>query len=61
VDYRQRLELNTQDSDEDVLFLQEMRYPKRGAGGFSNLRRTGGEQRFSACAAAGGVRVSDSV
>jgi hypothetical protein len=27
VDYRWRLELNTQDSDKDVLFRQEMRYP----------------------------------
>ncbi len=26
-----RLELNTQDSDEDVLFRQEIRYPERGA------------------------------
>jgi hypothetical protein len=42
VDYRRRLELNTQDSDEDVLFRQEMWYPERGAGGFSNLRRAGG-------------------
>ncbi len=42
VDYRRRLELNTQDSDEDVLFRQEMRYPERGAGGFSNIRRAGG-------------------
>jgi hypothetical protein len=31
VDFRWRLELNTQDSDEDVLFRQEMRYPERGA------------------------------
>jgi hypothetical protein len=38
-DYRQQLELNTQDSDEDVLFRQEMNYPERGAGGFSGLRR----------------------
>jgi hypothetical protein len=36
-DYRRRLELNTQDSDEDVLFRQEMNYPERGAGGFSGL------------------------
>ncbi len=42
VDYRQRLELNMQDRDEDVLFRQEMRYPERGAGGVSNLRRVGG-------------------
>ncbi len=48
VDYRRRLELNTQDSDEDVLFRQEMRYPERGAGGFSGLRRAGaGESRAS--------------
>ncbi len=48
VDYRRRLELNTQDSDEDVLFRQEMRYPERGAGGFSNLRQAGaGESRAS--------------
>jgi hypothetical protein len=40
--------LNTQDSDEDVLFRQEMRYPERGAGGFSGLRRAGaGENRAS--------------
>jgi hypothetical protein len=46
--YRWRLELNTQDSDEDVLFRQEMRYPERGAGGFSSLRRAGaGESRDS--------------
>ncbi len=38
VDYRRRLEMNTQDSDEDVLFRQEMNYPERGAGGFSGLR-----------------------
>jgi len=31
VDNWRRLELNTQDSDEDVLFRQEMRYPERGA------------------------------
>jgi hypothetical protein len=48
VDYRRRLELNTQDSDEDVLFRQEMRYPEREAGGFSSLRRAGaGEGRDS--------------
>jgi len=48
VDYRRRLELNTQDSEEDVLFRQEMRYPERGTGGFSNLRRAGaGESRDS--------------
>jgi hypothetical protein len=44
-DYRRRLELNTQDSDEDVLFRQEMNYPERGAGGFSGLRA--GESRGS--------------
>jgi hypothetical protein len=39
---------NTQDSDEDVLFRQEMRYSERGAGGFSNIRRAeGGESRAS--------------
>jgi hypothetical protein len=27
--------MNTQDSHEDALFWQEMRYPERGAGGFS--------------------------
>jgi hypothetical protein len=42
VDYRRQLELNGQDSDEDVLFQQEMWYPERGAGGFSNLRQVGG-------------------
>jgi hypothetical protein len=48
LDYRRRLELNTQDSDEDVLFWQEMRYPERGAGGFFNIRRAeGGESRAS--------------
>jgi hypothetical protein len=48
VEYRRRLELNTQDSDEDVLLRQEMRYPERGAGGFSSLRRAGaGESRDS--------------
>jgi hypothetical protein len=25
--------MNTQDSDEDVLFRQDKRYPERGAGG----------------------------
>jgi hypothetical protein len=29
VDYRRRLEMNTQDSHEDALFRQEMRYPER--------------------------------
>jgi hypothetical protein len=48
MDYRRRLELNTQDSDEDVLFRQEMNYPERGAGGFSGLRRArAGENRVS--------------
>jgi hypothetical protein len=48
VDYRRQLELNRQDSDEDVLFRQEMRYPERGTGGFSSLRRAGaGESRDS--------------
>jgi hypothetical protein len=48
MDYWRRLELNTQDSDEDVLFRQEMNYPERGAGGFSGLRRAGaGENRAS--------------
>jgi hypothetical protein len=48
VDYRRRLEMNTQDSDEDALFRQEMRYPERGAGGFSGPRRAGaGESRAS--------------
>jgi hypothetical protein len=48
LDYQRRLELNTQDSDEDVLFRQEMNYPERGAGGFSILRRAGaGENRAS--------------
>jgi hypothetical protein len=48
VDYRRRLELNTQDSDKDVLFRQEMRYPERGAGGFFNIRQAkGGESRVS--------------
>jgi len=62
-DYRQRLELNTQDSDEDVLFRQEMKYPERGAGGFSGLRRARcrGEQGFSTCAAVGRVGVHEGV
>jgi hypothetical protein len=48
VDFRRRLELNTQDSDEDALFRQEMNYPERGAGGFSGLRRaSAGENRAS--------------
>jgi hypothetical protein len=48
VDYQRRLKLNTQDSDEDVLFLQEIRYPERGAGGFSCIWRAGaGESRAS--------------
>jgi hypothetical protein len=38
-DYRRRLELNAQDSDEDVLFQREMNYPERGVGGFSDPRR----------------------
>ncbi len=47
-DYRQRLELNAQDSDEEILFRQEMNYPERGAGGFSGPRRAGaGENRGS--------------
>jgi hypothetical protein len=36
--YRQRLELNAQDSDEDILFRREMNYPERGTCGFSSLR-----------------------
>jgi hypothetical protein len=32
------VEMNTQDSDEDPLFMQEMRFPERGAGGFSGSR-----------------------
>ncbi len=40
--------VNTQDSDEDALFRQEMNYPERGAGGFSGLLRAGaGENRAS--------------
>jgi hypothetical protein len=47
-DYRQRLELNAQDSDEDILFRREMNYPERGVGGFSGLQRAGaGESRGS--------------
>jgi hypothetical protein len=55
--------MNTQDSDEDALFRQEMRYPERGAGGFSGLRRAGaGESEgLSACATAGHVGIPDSV
>jgi hypothetical protein len=40
-DYRRRLELNAQESDEDVLFRREMNYPQRGAGGFSGLQQAG--------------------
>jgi hypothetical protein len=48
VDYRQQLELNTQDRDEDVLFRQEMQYLERGTGCLSNLRRaSGGESSDS--------------
>jgi hypothetical protein len=36
--------MNTQDSDKDVLFRQEMRYPERGAGSFSNIRQAEGEE-----------------
>jgi hypothetical protein len=47
-DYRRRLELNAQDSDEDILFRREMNYPERGVGGFSGLQRAGaGESRGS--------------
>jgi hypothetical protein len=45
VDYRRQLKMKTQDSDEDALFRQEMRYPERGAGGFSSIRRADGEER----------------
>jgi hypothetical protein len=37
--------MNTQDSNKDVLFRQEMRYPERGAWGSSNIRRAEGEER----------------
>jgi hypothetical protein len=48
VDYRGQLEMNTQDSDEDALFRQEIGYPERGVGGFSGLWRAGaGESRAS--------------
>jgi hypothetical protein len=47
-DYQRRLELNAQDSDEDVLFRREMNYPERGAGGFPGPRRaSAGESRGS--------------
>ena len=36
--YRWRLQMNTQDSDENALFTQEMRCSERGAGGFSSIR-----------------------
>ncbi len=45
VNYQRLLEMNTQDSNEDVLVRQEMRYPERGAGGFSNIRGAEGEER----------------
>jgi hypothetical protein len=44
VDYRQQLKMKTQDSDEDALFRQEMRYPEREAGGFSSIRRADREE-----------------
>jgi len=48
VDYRQRLELNARDSNEDVLFQQEMWDPERGVGGVSGIRRAfAGESRNS--------------
>jgi hypothetical protein len=45
VNYRRLLEMNTRDSDKDALFRQEMRYPERGAGSFSNIRQADGEER----------------
>ncbi len=47
VDYRRRLKLNTQDSDEDVLFRQEMRYPERGAASWSCRESAARRRRFS--------------
>ena len=38
-DYRRRLELNTQDSDEDVLFRREMNYPERGRSASTSWRQ----------------------
>jgi hypothetical protein len=47
-DYRRRLELNAQVSDEDIFFRREMNYLERGVGGFSSLQRAGaGESRGS--------------
>jgi hypothetical protein len=47
VDYRRRLEMNTQDSDKDVLFRQDRTYPDRGAprGFTSGGRADGGDHR----------------
>jgi hypothetical protein len=61
VDYRWWLELNTQDSDQDVLFRQEMRYPEGRRLLQPQASWCRGEQGLSACATAGGVRISDGV
>jgi hypothetical protein len=42
---RLQLEMNAQDSDEDVLFQQEMRYPERGVGGSANIGQAEREER----------------
>jgi hypothetical protein len=40
--------MNTQDSNEDVLFRQDRRYTERGAGGFSSSGQAdGGDRRSS--------------
>jgi hypothetical protein len=48
VDYSRRLEMNTQDSDEDVLLRQDRSFPKRGTGGSaSSGQADGGDLRAS--------------
>ncbi len=42
-DCRRQLEMDTQDSEEDLFFRESMRYPSRGAGAFSSAGR-GGER-----------------
>ncbi len=61
-DYWRRLKLNAQDSVEDVLFRRD-ELPREGSRWLlrSSTSRCRGEQRISACAAAGRVRVRDSI
>jgi hypothetical protein len=37
--------MNTQDSDDDVLFRQDRRYRERGAGGFASGERADGRDQ----------------